>query len=54
MEIPVDVVIVGAGIAGLTTSLGLYRYPQTIRTLPCIVFVASYVLEDDVSLTIKE
>ena len=34
MDVAVDVVIVGAGIAGLTTSLGLYRYPSSNQNSP--------------------
>jgi len=31
-----DIVIVGAGIAGLTTSLGLHRYPSSLDLLSCV------------------
>ena len=30
MEEVQDIVIVGAGIAGLTTSLGLHKYPSSL------------------------
>ena len=30
MEVVQDIVIVGAGIAGLTTSLGLHKYPSSL------------------------
>jgi heterodisulfide reductase subunit A-like polyferredoxin len=31
-----DIGIVGAGIAGLTTSLGLHRYPSSLDLLSCV------------------
>jgi hypothetical protein len=31
-----DIVIVGAGIAGLTTSLGLHRYPRFLPLFSCV------------------
>jgi hypothetical protein len=37
-----DIVIVGAGIAGLTTSLGLHRYPLSLSLSMCYIFVCIY------------
>ena len=44
MDIAVDVVIVGAGIAGLTTSLGLYRYPSSNQNSPFLQFLWQVIL----------
>ena len=45
MEEVQDIVIVGAGIAGLTTSLGLHKYPSSLYFYLTYLFIVSCLLE---------
>jgi thioredoxin reductase len=40
-----DIVIVGGGIAGLTTSLGLHRYPFSLCFHAYVLHVSIYICE---------